>query len=436
MNKTEGVLQKFSYVKVLVAIAVMALLAMGAILLFNYLSEKGEISAQRFNEEREADRVILQRAISDFKGNSGGGIYLPEMSTTLTEICNTGSKTCQELESGQCEGMVNLCSLVPNYISQIPRDPEVGLRDFGTGYWIAKSRDGENFGIVLGKKKISCPSGYVAVPGNSLYRTGDFCTMKYEAKAMNRITGELTMDGCGGFWAIDNCLLILQFPWFTRDHIPVSVPEAYPWVGIKLNDPNSYDAKDACRAVDSRVMSNAEWMTIARNIEALPENWSGGAVGKGYLFQGNSFSDSPKPADFEGEGREKRTFTLTNGEVIWDMAGNVWEWLDNSADYSQQPNSTPPQDLDPQAGARSGTWTYWDNISQYGDTWDYDFFRPSQESWLTEQGIGRLFIRNSDNRVFRRGGRWSDKEYAGLYALNFRAGESVIHGVTGFRCVR
>ena len=22
----------------------------------------------------------------------------------------------------------------------------------------------------------------------------------------------------------------------------------------------------------------------------------------------------------------KRTHTLSNGEVIWDMAGNVWEW--------------------------------------------------------------------------------------------------------------
>ena len=23
---------------------------------------------------------------------------------------------------------------------------------------------------------------------------------------------------------------------------------------------------------------------------------------------------------------QKRTHTLSNGEVIWDMAGNVWEW--------------------------------------------------------------------------------------------------------------
>ncbi len=437
MKKEELVTKKRLYNKLLIVLASGVLLVAVVIFVSIFSSQQMELSLEGANETRENHKNILQAA-EIAANNENGNNLLQEIDTTLKEICNTGSRACGEVVSGECEGMVNLCSLVPSYISEIPRDPYVNRNDPGTGYWISKSHDGSKIGIVLGNKKIPCPSGYVSVPGNPLYGTNDFCAMKYQAKAMDRDTEELVMDGCGGFWDIDKCALLSPVSWSGSNYIPVSVPEASPWVGLRQNHPNGYDAKDACRMIDARLMNNAEWMTIARNVEAVAGNWTGDSPGEGSLIQGNSFRDlfeRPEPADEEGEGRERRTFILTNGEVIWDMSGNVWEWLDDSADYAQQPNTVPPKDL-PIGVVDSGTWIEWSQISSYGETWDYDFYRASQEEWGTAEGMGKVYIRNADNRIIRRGGRWSDGSHGGIYALNFRIGEHVVHLVTGFRCVK
>ncbi len=91
------------------------------------------------------------------------------------------------------------------------------------------------------------------------------------------------------------------------------------------------------------LISNAEWQTIARNIEQVSSNWSSGTVGTGALNYGHSdgspnnaiaaSSDDADPCFETGQScssttwdRQRRTFTLSNGEVIWDFAGNVWQW--------------------------------------------------------------------------------------------------------------
>ena len=39
--------------------------------------------------------------------------------------------------------------------------------------------------------------------------------------------------------------------------------------------------------------------------------------------------------------KQRRTHTLSNGEVIWDVSGNAWEWVkdDNSDSDSDADNS-------------------------------------------------------------------------------------------------
>jgi hypothetical protein len=106
---------------------------------------------------------------------------------------------------------------------------------------------------------VDCPDGYISVPGNSNLGTDDFCVMKYEAKI-----------GAAGE-AVSNAQ------------------------GQLLRGLNLAEAKAKCEELNTlhgvqnqyRLITNKEWMTIARNAENVDVNWSGGAVGAGCLNRGN-----------------------------------------------------------------------------------------------------------------------------------------------------
>jgi formylglycine-generating enzyme required for sulfatase activity len=217
-----------------------------------------------------------------------------------------------------------------------------------------------------------------------------------------------------------------------------SLPDGYPIANI-----SQINAKTYCESMgdDYHLITNNEWMTIARNIEQQASNWTSGTVGTDGIWRGHT-DNSPANAleansddsfPYEGTGNsdpsiEKRTFTLSNGEIIWDLSGNVWEWNQDTIQANQAPIDSNP----------ISEWIEFTAIADY-QMMSYANTRPSNPDWNSSQNMGRFYTDYDDGtaeRAFRRGGYWLTGSYAGLFAAGLVFSPSSSDGGIGFRCVR
>ena len=175
-----------------------------------------------------------------------------------------------------------------------------------------------------------CPESYLPVPA-SYEDTESFCVAKYEMK-------EDAQDG-----VVSEALGVLS---------KVIKPEAQV-ACQSLGDGNHGDYD---------LISNDEWQNLARNIEGVKNNWGDATVGsdKGlnrghstieddidtagleasenddHACSGLKVHDGSGYIDMDSSGvgecdspwhSRKRTHKLSNDEVIWDVAGNLCEWV-------------------------------------------------------------------------------------------------------------
>lgn len=285
-----------------------------------------------------------------------------------------------------------------------------------------------------------CPTNYVQVPKNSAVGTNsDFCISKYE---MKDVGGVATAQAAG-------------LPWTN-----VTIAQARS-LCADLNALNGVTGKYA-------LVSNPEWMTVARNAELVNSNWSPSAgvqtAGAGVLARGHS-DDNPsslleagtddQPYDGTGNSdsqagnsgwEQRRTHTLSNGEVIWDMAGNAWEMTDwtvtpaKKAYYAPYDNSVARPFLD---------WNLIDTLIgenpndimlpvTWGSAFVWDFgsntVRSDARTYLN--GIGMYYAHtNATGDIGVRSGSFQYDAESGLFALNLMAGSTYHEGTVGFRCV-
>jgi hypothetical protein len=183
-------------------------------------------------------------------------------------------------------------------------------------------------------------------------------------------------------------------------------------------------------------------MTIARNIEQVTSNWSGGTVGSGYIYSGHN--DSTPNAALAGDtnnsngyyltgqssGNQRRTLTLTNGEVIWDLSGNIWEWTTYTINAQDEPN-------DGSLPSTTGEWIEYSAITDLGTMKYNDLFLLSSNDYNSDNGIGRVYSDAGDTgaRALLFGGDWGIGAYAGLMALYLHTGSSSMGPTLGLRCV-
>jgi len=249
----------------------------------------------------------------------------------------------------------------------------------------------------------TCPTGWI----DSGY---GFCVMQYEAR---NVGGVATSNTSGALY--------------------VNVTQT--------------QAAAACSALGngSHLITNAEWMTLATDIEATASNWSSGTVGTGNLARGwaanTSYGDTwtntaaapttgasclyntaANTCGATGTFLYRRTFTLSNGQTIWDMSGNLYEWTHDIC--------------------TAGTGTrYWQGAGwiEWTDSTLSDYEKivaGPVGAYTATNGVGRYYGCSANGNGFLRSGAWADGSYAGLFDLNLSYAPSASSTGIGFRCAR
>ncbi len=244
---------------------------------------------------------------------------------------------------------------------------------------------------------------WVEVLGSGTFSTSDFCVMKYEAK-------EDSSGACPDGDTV-NC--------------PISQASSSPWVSI-----NQTNAQIECESLGEgyHLITNAEWMTIARNIEQVQSNWADNTIGStvssgGGLKRGNvGITDS---VSYDGSNPESGTgrntkalLNLSNGEGIWDLSGNVWEWTNDTCS---------------QANWDTGANIEWTVSSP--DLSDYEILNAGPlGNYNSSHGVGRYYGCSSEGNRFIRGGLNTLGATSGVFSINLNIGASTSSTAFGFRC--
>ncbi|MCK9985648.1 MAG: hypothetical protein AzoDbin1_02120 [Azoarcus sp.] len=97
-----------------------------------------------------------------------------------------------------------------------------------------------------------------------------------------------------------------------------------PWVDV-----NYHDARAACERAGTNLLTETQALAIAHNIAQQDVNWTGGKVGEGSIYQGlhNGTVDGAQAPSYEPDESERRWHQLSNGECLYDFAGNAFAWI-------------------------------------------------------------------------------------------------------------
>lgn len=377
----------FTIVELLVVIVVIGILAAITIVAYTGISSKATVAALVSDLDNASKQLKIFQVIN--------GAY------PTANNCPTpgGTEICLKSSGGT----------VYVYTSTNTTNPQtfaLTATKSGTSYIIA---DNTTPGQISTNPTLSCPSGFIPVPGSITYGTADFCVMKYGAKNV------------GG--------------------VATSQAALTPWVSISQT---SAITTAAAACTGCHLITEGEYLTIAQNVLNVSSNWSSGTVGTGYIYSGHNdgapnnalAGDSSDANGYAGTGdafnsNQKRTLTLSNGEVIWDLAGNVYEWTSGTS-TTGNPGVTG-------GGQNYREWTAITNPGTISPN-------PSSSAtgiagaggWNSGNGIGKI-ASSADETGLRsslRGGHWNAGGNAGVLALNLANNYSLADTSVGFRASR
>jgi len=285
---------------------------------------------------------------------------------------------------------------------------------------------------------------WAEVPGNPLYGTNNFCVMRYEAKWDGTGTINNSAEGyCGNFnqynvstgCSVDGSIGIVS----QRDSPPLTYVNQFAAIQLCNNLGEGY-----------HLITNEEWMTIARNIESVSSNWADGVIGStiatnGGLKRGNV--GTVDSASYNGDWSESGSFrdtkallSLSNGESVWDFSGNVMEWTTYNIDCTagHNPCANMPYDSSP-----TSEYIELPMINTTGSL-NYDLLRPINDTYNSNHGVGKFLsdydLPTPNDSIWNllhpliRGGDANDINNAGVFAGYTAHSPSASTLSVGFRC--
>ncbi|MDD2245417.1 MAG: SUMF1/EgtB/PvdO family nonheme iron enzyme [Dysgonamonadaceae bacterium] len=397
-------IKSFTLIELLVVIVIIGILA-GVII----VSTSSSINSAK-NAKMVAELSNLSKSFEGYSHYYVGSLCIEDTVNNPNFLSYYGLTTVPKHDgyiAGQTALTTNNCYLYFSDGKEYSiRTPSVGNK----GYLIQESRTQKTQNL-----QTSCDAGWIPF--------GNRCIMQYEAKCSNG----------GGNTATDG-----GYPWSSCTETVVSASAGEPITNI-----TQIQAKAACESIGAHLITNAEWMSLARDIEQVKENWTGGALGSGVLKRGN-VGDS-LAGDYDGANPEVGVtndlakLKLSNGKEIYHLSGNVYEWVDDkiSCGTTTCPNTLMPYDSTP-----ASEWIEYANVSTWGK---YSKAELSPLTYFTGSlGVGRLYTDNNASagpsdtytHAFLRSLSWGSTSYAGVFALYLNSSPADSNSSIGFRCAR
>lgn len=429
-------LKAFTLVEIMVVIAIIGILST----LIMVSLDNTKMTAR--NTRRLADIKQLQLALKLYYNDVGS---FPASITPGSPIAANGVSYLLRVPANPKPWADNGCADQDYKYTQLE-----GGKRYMLSFCLGDTTDDLSKGTHLATSNgiMDCPAGYIPVPGSATFETSDFCVMQYEAKCANIST---PTQGLSSPFTVSQTYNDYYHAVDSPNGVPCTSVNSKIVVstasGNSIGNISQSDAKLRCEAIGGHLITNNEWMTIARNLEQVSSNWTGvGGVGSGQISRGHFGSTIAMPDGSSSHGSVsstdpyyKRDLMLLSGDTIKDFSGNLAEWVN---DVCKQGD---------------GFGKYYDNddgtVSSYewSDPAKFDDYErgvsgPFSASFSSAQGVGQYTECTLDDNAFLRGGASDESVSVGIFSLDLRRNQwNTNNGdyglgneryLYGFRCVK